>query len=192
MIYLKYQRDTNFFFIKNTKILKNNSFITKKNISIKNIFFNIINFFFKKNLKNKFFTVFMHFFNEILNFLFFNKNELNLKYSYFNFIKKNFLVNKWILNFNIFFLWLFSNYELLFFFKKNSYKAKHSIFSFYYIIKKKRKNIFLKWINNKIHLTLKNKLKFKYLYFYLELILNYKNSSFFNFKNLIYKNILLN
>ena len=185
------------------KIKKNYYFINLYRNSIdtnnkKNLFFNITKTLFKSNLNIKFNLMFLNIFSFILNYILIkNKNSLSTNYQYYIFLKKNLNLNKWFLNFNSFFSWLLLNYELIFFFKKSpnsrisSGKKSKISFNFFFILKKKRKKIFFKWIKNKINFILKKKINFKILNLFLELILNFKKSNFFKFKNLIYKPILL-
>lgn len=187
------------FFKDSKNDLFRNNFLNSKviNKNKKNLFFHIIKLLFKMGFSIKFYLLFTKIFSYVLNFILIKKiSNNNNNYLYYLFLKKNFNLNKWFLNFNSFFIWFLLNYELIFFFKKSSSnsilsKKNKNNFSFFFILKKKRKKFLFKWINNKINFILKKKINFKILNLFLELILNFKKSNFFKFKNLIYKTILL-
>jgi len=175
-------------FLKNIKNynIENNSFLFKKK-KIKNNFISyIINFFFEKNKKLKVTLNFLKIINFLINFILIKKLSSINKYIYITFIKNIFSMNKWFLNFNNIFYWLINNYKIIFIVKKHLNK-NNTIF----LLKKKRKKFLLKWIKNKLNLILKNSFHLKCLIVFLELILNFKKSSFFKFKNVMYKSILL-
>lgn len=177
----------------NIKHLLNN----KDNV---NVFFFIIKFIFRTNLKLKASNMLLKSFSILFNYIFQNdvKNDHGKNYSYYLFFKKSASLNRWLLNLNSVLSWIILNYELLFFFKKktklikkndNSSTDKNK-FSFFFLIKKKRKKILFKWIKNKLNYILKENFFLKILNLFLELILNFKRSNFFKFKNLVYRTII--
>lgn len=206
---MKLRTNYRLFFILKSKIKSIRETILYKNISTKNkhfnLFFYITNYILRDNLKLKFNILFLKLFTYLLNFISKNWNEvsngsdiqtkskpnIDSVYSYLFFLKKNFISNKWFFNLNSLLVWLLSNYELLFFFKKNNSIATKIKFSFYFLLKKKRKKVLFKWIKNQLDFILKKNFFFKLLNLFLELILNYKKSNFFRFKSLIYKTIII-
>lgn len=175
------------------KKLEDNTIKKKINNKIisSNLFFIISNYFFKRNLKNKFNINLLNVCSFFLNFLIENRTDLSKNYTYINFFKKNFSLNKWFFNFNNFFKWILLNYKILFFFKKNPNIANKNNFSFSFLLKSKRKKIFFKWIKNRLSFVQKKTFFLKFLNLFLDVILNFKKSNFFKFKNLIYRSILI-